>query len=82
VDIPRKQGTLENLGSGYFCVAMLTKDELAEVVTNCDHLQNFKFRPSLPYAFTEQGVAMLAAVTSCKFLSFTVLYIVWKQYLG
>ena len=40
----------------------LTKDEFAEVVANCDHLQNQKFRPSLPYAFTEQGVAMLAAV--------------------
>jgi len=40
----------------------LTKDEFAEVVANCDHLQNLKFRPTLPYAFTEQGVAMLAAV--------------------
>ena len=39
----------------------LTKEEFAEVVTNCDHLQMMKFRPTLPYAFTEQGVAMLAA---------------------
>jgi len=39
----------------------LTKDEFAEVVTFCDHLQ-MKYRPTLPYAFTEQGVAMLAAV--------------------
>ena len=31
----------------------LTKDELLEVVTNCDHLQNLKYRPTLPYAFTE-----------------------------
>ena len=37
----------------------LTKYEFAEVVTNCDHLQSLKFRPTLPYAFTEQGVAML-----------------------
>ena len=37
----------------------LTKDEVAEVVANCDHLQNLKYRPTLPYAFTEQGVAML-----------------------
>ena len=40
----------------------LTKDEFTKVVANCDHLQNLKFRPTLPYAFTEQGVAMLAAV--------------------
>ena len=40
----------------------LTKDEFDEVVTNCDHLQKLKYRPSLPYAFTEQGIAMLAAV--------------------
>ena len=44
----------------------LTKDEFAEVVTNCDHLQNLKFRPTLPYAFTEQGVAMLAAVLNSQ----------------
>jgi len=41
----------------------LTKNEFAEVVTNCDHL---KFRPTLPYAFTEQGVAMLAAVLNSQ----------------
>ena len=40
----------------------LTKDEFTEVVTKCDHLQTLKYRPTLPYAFTEQGVAMLAAV--------------------
>ena len=40
----------------------LTKDEFTEVVAICDHLQNLKFRHTLPYAFTEQGVAMLAAV--------------------
>jgi hypothetical protein len=44
----------------------LTKDEFTEVVTNCDHLQNLKFRPTLPYAFTEQGVAMLAAVLNSQ----------------
>ena len=44
----------------------LTKDEFAEVVANCDHLQNLRFRPTLPYAFTEQGVAMLAAVLSSQ----------------
>jgi hypothetical protein len=44
----------------------LTKDEFAEVVAKCDHLQNLKFRPTLPYAFTEQGVAMLAAVLNSQ----------------
>ena len=32
---------------------LLTNDEFAEVVANCDHLQNLKYRPTLPYAFTE-----------------------------
>jgi len=44
----------------------LTKDEFTEAVTNCDHLQNQKFRSTLPYAFTEQGVAMLAAVLNSQ----------------
>ncbi len=44
----------------------LTKNEFAEVVTNCDHLQSLKFRPTLPYVFTEQGVAMLAAVLNSQ----------------
>ena len=44
----------------------LTKKEFAEVVANCDHLQNLKFRPTLPYVFTEQGVAMLAAVLNSQ----------------
>ena len=43
-----------------------TKDEFAEVVAICDHLQNLKFRPTLPYVFTEQGVAMLAAVLNSQ----------------
>jgi len=43
----------------------LTKDEFAEVVTNCDHLQ-MKYRPTLPNVFTEQGVAMLAAVLNSQ----------------
>ena len=40
----------------------LTKDEFTEVVANCDYLQNLKYRSTLPYVFTEQGVAMLVAV--------------------
>jgi hypothetical protein len=40
----------------------LTKDEFTEVITICDHLQNLKYRSTMPYAFTEQGVAMLSSV--------------------
>jgi hypothetical protein len=44
----------------------LTKKEFNEVVTNCDHLQNLKYRTNPPYAFTEQGVAMLTAVLNSQ----------------
>ncbi len=40
----------------------LTLIEKNYVVTNCDHLRQLKYSPYLPYAFTEQGVAMLASV--------------------
>ena len=40
----------------------LTKEEVNEVVTNCDHLLSIKYSPTLPYVFSEQGVAMLASV--------------------
>lgn len=40
----------------------LTTDEKLELVTNCDHLQKLKYSPTLPYVFTEPGVAMLSAV--------------------
>ncbi len=40
----------------------LADDERDKVVTNCDHLSKLKFSKSNPYAFTEQGVAMLSAV--------------------
>ncbi|MBQ1698764.1 MAG: ORF6N domain-containing protein, partial [Bacteroidales bacterium] len=41
---------------------VISKTEKDEVVANCDHLQALKFSPSLPFAFTEQGVAMLSSV--------------------
>jgi len=44
----------------------LAKEEFDEVVAKCDHLQKLKYRPTLPYAFTEQGVAMLAAVLNSQ----------------
>ncbi|ERJ90729.1 hypothetical protein HMPREF1990_00510 [Porphyromonas gingivalis W4087] len=41
----------------------LTKSEWQELITMCDNLpQNLKFSPALPFAFTEQGVAMLSSV--------------------
>jgi len=40
----------------------LTESEKNELVTNCDRFKNLKHASTLPYAFTEQGVAMLSAV--------------------
>ena len=40
----------------------LTKVELDEVITNCDNPDRLRFSPQLPYAFTEQGIAMLSGV--------------------
>jgi len=45
----------------------LTKEEWQELITNCDNLpETAKFSPSTPYAFTEQGVAMLSSVLTSK----------------
>lgn len=40
----------------------LTQAETDEVVAKCDHLASLKFSRVCPYAFTEQGVAMLSTV--------------------
>lgn len=40
----------------------LAADEKAEVVANCDHLQNLKFSKALPFAFTEHGAIQAANV--------------------
>ncbi|TGV03334.1 ORF6N domain-containing protein [Flavivirga rizhaonensis] len=41
----------------------LSKEVWKEVITNCDNLpENIKFSPTTPFAFTEQGVAMLSSV--------------------
>jgi len=45
----------------------LTKKEWEEVITICDNLPSTaKFSPSRPYAFSEQGVAMLSSVLRNK----------------
>ena len=44
----------------------LTKQEMKELITNCDRFENMKHTPSLPYAFTEQGISMLSAVVTSQ----------------
>src|SRR6056297_1186467 len=44
----------------------LLQDERNELATNCDRLKKLKHSSVLPYAFTEQGVAMLSAVLNSK----------------
>ena len=44
-----------------FCF-QLDENERIELVANCDRFEKLKHSSSLPYAFTEQGVAMLSAV--------------------
>lgn len=40
----------------------LTPDETKQLVTDCDRFQSLKHSTTYPYAFTEQGVAMLSSV--------------------
>ncbi len=40
----------------------LNKSEKDELVTNCDRFETMKHSSVMPYAFTEQGVAMLSSV--------------------
>lgn len=41
----------------------LTKAEWTEVIAICDNLpENAKFSPATPYAFTQEGVAMLSGI--------------------
>jgi hypothetical protein len=37
-----------------------------DVVANCDHLRALKYSYQLPYAFNEQGIAMLSAVLNSQ----------------
>ncbi len=46
---------------GQFCF-QLTDIEKTELDAICDRFKNLKHSTNLPYAFTEQGVAMLSAV--------------------
>lgn len=44
----------------------LTRLERDKLVAKCDHLKSLKFSPTVPFAFTEQGIAMLSAVLKSK----------------
>jgi len=45
----------------------LTRNEWEEVITNCDNLSIYsRYKPFPPFAFTEQGVAMLSSVLRSK----------------
>ena len=44
----------------------LNVEEREEVITICDNLAPLRFARTLPYAFTEQGVAMLSSVLKSK----------------
>lgn len=60
--------------AGY--IISLTKQEKEEVVTNCDHLQSLKFSPTLPNAFTEKGLYMLATILKSPMAVETTLAII------
>jgi len=45
---------------------VLNASEWKEVITNCDNLGAIKFSPSRPFAFTEQGVAMLSSILNSE----------------
>ena len=44
----------------------LTKNEMDELVTNCDRFKNLKHSTSYSFAFTEQGVAMLSSILNSE----------------
>ena len=44
----------------------LSRQEKMELVTNCDRFKMLKHSSTLPYAFTEQGVAMLSSVLNSE----------------
>jgi hypothetical protein len=45
----------------------LSREEWEQVITNCDNLSIYsKYKPFPPFAFTEQGVAMLSSILRSK----------------
>ncbi|MES2204849.1 MAG: ORF6N domain-containing protein [Pseudomonadota bacterium] len=64
----------EKFPNGY--LIELTASEKSEVVTNCDHLQRVKFSKTLPKAFTEKGLYMLATILKSPVATQTTLMII------
>lgn len=66
----------------------LSKPEWQQLITNCDNLpENIKFSPATPFAFTEQGVAMLSSVLNSKKaievnIAIIRAFVVLRQYLA
>ena len=54
----------------------LSIEEKTEVVENFHHLQNLKFSPNLPKAFTEKGLYMLATILKSQKATETTLQII------
>ena len=54
----------------------LKKSEKVQVVENFHHLENIKFSPALPKAFTEKGLYMLATILKSSKATQTTLEIV------
>ncbi len=51
----------------YMYMFQLSKVEWKQLITICDNLpETIKFSPTTPFAFTEQGVAMLSSVLNSK----------------
>jgi len=45
----------------------LTKNEWQELITNCDKLPvQVRYSPAPPFAFTEQGIAMISSILKSK----------------
>ena len=44
----------------------LTKEEMMELVANCDRFKTMKYSPTEPYAFTVYGVSMLPSILTSK----------------
>ncbi len=57
-------------------VFQLTDKEKAGVVTVCDHLTKLKYSSTLPYAFTEHGAIMAAAVLNTPLAVEVSVYVV------
>jgi len=54
------KNNLRKFPEGY--IISLTDNEKTEVVENFHHLEKLKFSPTLPNAFTEKGLYMLATI--------------------